>query len=195
MSVLEQARIYLPDDLLRMSDGSRYELINGELVEKDMSALACYVAGLLFDFLHSYVKQHRLGIVFPDGTSYQCFDEKPEQVRRPDCSFIQASRFSLEDLQENGHVLVVPDLVAEVISTHDTVYEIDLRIADYLKAGVNVVWSLNPVQKTVAIHRRQGQGSIVGVKDDLLGEGPLQGLVIKVEELFALPDWLRAAKA
>lgn len=195
MSVLEQTRKYQPGDLLSLPDGDRYELVDGQLVEKEMSALACYVAGLLFDFLHSFVKQHRLGIVFPDGTSYQCFEHKPELVRRPDCSFIQANRFTIEDLQDPGHVLVVPDLVAEVISTHDTVYEIDLRIADYLEAGVNVVWSLNPVQKTVAIHRRQGQGSIVGIKDNLLGEGSLQGLVIKVEELFALPDWLGAAKS
>ena len=194
MSVLEQTRKYQPDDLLRLPDGNRYELVDGQLVEREVSALACYVAGLLFDYLHSFVKQHRLGIVFPDGTSYQCFEHKPDLVRRPDCSFIQASRFTLEDLQEHGHVLVVPDLVAEVTSTHDTVYEIDLRIADYLEAGVDIVWSLNPRQKTVAIHRRQGQGSIVGIKDDLLGEGPLKGLVIKVEELFSLPDWLHGAK-
>ena len=81
------------------------------------------------------------------------------------------------------------DLIS-VDAKSSTVYDIDLRIADYLLAGVDVVWSLNPKQKTVAIHRRQGQGSIVVVKDDLVGEGPLEGFVVKVSELFALPDWL-----
>lgn len=194
MNVLEQARKYSPDDLLRMPEGNRYELINGELAEKEMSALANYVGTRLTSRLSQFVDQRKLGIVFSDGTSYQCFDHKPEQVRRPDCSFIRTGRYTLHDLQEDGHILVVPDLIAEVISTHDTVYDIDLRIADYLQAGVDVVWSLNPKQQTIAIHRRVGQGSIVGAKDDLLGEGPLAGFAVKVSELFALPEWLQVAK-
>jgi hypothetical protein len=36
---------YTPEDLLTMPDGDRYELVDGELVERNMSALSSFVAG------------------------------------------------------------------------------------------------------------------------------------------------------
>ena len=37
-----------PDDLLQMPDASNFELVDGHLVERNMSTLSCLVEGLTF---------------------------------------------------------------------------------------------------------------------------------------------------
>jgi Uma2 family endonuclease len=182
---------YTPDDLLRMPEGNHYELVNGELVEQNMSALACFVAGRVLEYLQVFVRNARKGVVFPDGTTYLCFPHDPNRVRKPDVSFIRAEKYSLKNLQEDGHITTVPDLVVEVVSPNDTIYELHERIEDFLKAGTDTAWVLNPLRQTVEIHRRQTQGTILSSGDDLLGEASLSGFRVPVAQLFALPDWLK----
>jgi Uma2 family endonuclease len=191
MNAVLETKQYTPDDLLRLPEGNHFELVNGELVERNMSALACFVAMQLLEYLQAFVRTSRRGVVFPDGTTYQCFPHERNRVRKPDGSFIGAENYSIESLQEDGHITTVPDLVIEVISPSDTVYELGERIEDFLKAGTDTAWVLNPVQQTVAIHRRQSQGTILSVSDELAGEGPLTGFRVPVAQLFALPDWLK----
>lgn len=191
MNAALATRKYTPDDLLLMAEGNHYELVNGELLERNMSALACFVAGQLLEYLQAFVRSTRRGIVFPDGTTYRCFPHDPNRVRKPDGSFIRAENYSVESLQEDGHITTVPDLVIEVVSPNDTIYELHERIRDFLKAGTDTAWVLNPLRQTVEIHRRQAQGTILSSGDDLPGEGPLTGFRVPVAQLFALPDWLK----
>lgn len=191
MNTTLEAKRYTPDDLLRMPEGNRFELVNGELVERDMGALACFVAGRIYQLLVAFADTRRAGIVFPDGTTYRCFPHDSERVRKPDGSFIRANNYSLECLREDGHITAVPDLVFECVSPNDTIYETDGRIEDFLTAGTEAVWVLNPLRQTVEIHRRQGQGTILGPGDELLGEGALHGFRVPVAQVFALPDWLK----
>jgi len=62
-----------PDELLKLPDSVRYELVNGQLVERHMgtesSAIALQVAILLGMFL----RQHRLGLLLGSDAGYQCF--------------------------------------------------------------------------------------------------------------------------
>ena len=43
-TVMEQA-LFEPEDLLTMPDGDRFELVDGQLVERNMSKWSSYVAG------------------------------------------------------------------------------------------------------------------------------------------------------
>ena len=54
------------DELLRMPDGNRFELVNGELVEQDMGAISGWVGGQAFAKLNDYCKAHG-GTAFGDG--------------------------------------------------------------------------------------------------------------------------------
>lgn len=58
------------DDLLTMPDGDRYELIDGELVERDMGAKAGWVAGEVFAHLRDYARRNG-GRAFTEGTGYR----------------------------------------------------------------------------------------------------------------------------
>jgi Uma2 family endonuclease len=178
---------YTPEDLLTMPDGNNYELADGNLVERKMGARSSYVAGETFVIMHGFCRLNRLGWVFPEGTSFQCFPDAPAKVRRPDTSFIRFGRFPGELLPE-GHIRIAPDLAVEVVSPNDLVYEIDEKVEEFLAAGVPLVWVVNPETRTVQVHRPTGPGVILRAGDELTGEDVLPGFRCRVADLFQSPS-------
>ena len=171
---------YTPNELLHRADGDRYELVDGELVEKDMGALSGWVGGEMFGQLRDYVKQHG-GWAFTDGVSYRCYADDPDRVRKPDASFIRADRMAMPP---EGFITVVPDLVAEVVSPNDIYYEVETKVDEYLGAGVRLVWVVNPVNKSVRVFQ---PGRIVGefgADDELTGGDVMPGFTCRVRPLF-----------
>ena len=90
MSTVAQPTI-TADELLRMPDGDRFELVDGELVEREMGSLASWISGKAFARLDQFSEQ-KGGWAFPDGTAYRCYDDDPERVRKPDASYIRPGR-------------------------------------------------------------------------------------------------------
>jgi Uma2 family endonuclease len=170
-----------------MPDRNRYELVDGQLVEHVMSTWSSYVAGKLYARLDAFCQANPRGWVFPEGVSYQCFPDAPSRVRRADVSFIRADRMSLEQATAEGHLLITPDLAVEVLSPNDLAYEVDAKVQEYLRAGVRLVWVVNPETRTVKIHRPQAAGTILGESDDLEGEDVVPGFRCRISDLFQLP--------
>ncbi|HKI35369.1 MAG TPA: Uma2 family endonuclease [Gemmataceae bacterium] len=175
---------YTADDLLKMPDGDRYELVDGHLVEHNMSTLACWIAGELLAILRNYCRAQRLGWVFPADTTFQCFPGRPNLVRKPDASFIRIGRFPYEQLPTQGHTPIAPDLLAEVVSPNDVFEEVLTKVQEYLGAGVRLVWVVSPATRTVLIYR--ADGSIGGVREggELDAEDVVQGFRCPVRDLF-----------
>src|SRR2546421_12837398 len=111
--LLEQE--YTPEDLLRLSDGPRYELIDGRLVERHVGARSSRVGIRLASLLDGHAVAQKLGHVFGSDCGYQVFPHHPNRVRFPDVSFIARGRLPNEEEPE-GHVRIPPDLAVEVVS-------------------------------------------------------------------------------
>jgi Uma2 family endonuclease len=186
MSATTTQTQYTPEDLLTMPDGDNYELVDGNLVERSVGALASYVAGKIYKSVDSYCEANRRGWVFPEGTSYQCFLDAPGKVRRPDTSFIRLGRFPDEELP-TGHIRLVPDLEVEVVSPNDLAYEVDMKVQEFLAAGVRLVWVVNPATRRVRVYRADGSVAEVGEADDITGEDVLPGFRCRVGDWFRLP--------
>jgi Uma2 family endonuclease len=184
---------YTPQDLLTMPDGDFYELVDGRLVERKMSIWSSYVAGMIFHLLNSFCREHHLGWVLPEGTSFQCFPAYPGKVRRPDTAFIRLQRLSLAQATTEGHCSVAPDLAVEVVSPNDTVYEIDEKVREFLDAGVPLVWVVNPDQRTVAIHRAGGVSVILRENDEISGEDVIPGFRCRVGDFTAPPPGVESS--
>ena len=60
----------LADELLQMPDGDRFEVVDGQLMEREMGAMAGWVAGEVFGHLRDYAKQHG-GWAFGHGVGEQ----------------------------------------------------------------------------------------------------------------------------
>lgn len=187
MATVDSTKQYTPEDLLHMPDGDRYELVDGQLVERNMSAWSSYVAGLLFALLFTFCRSRRLGWVFPDGTSYQCFADAPSKVRKPDVSFIELARMTVQQSQSEGHISIFPDLAVEVISPNDLAYDIDTKVQEYRTAGTRLVWIVHPQARRIDVFRFHGAPSILTENDDLDGEDVLPGFRCRGAELFQPP--------
>jgi Uma2 family endonuclease len=178
---------YTPEDLLRMADSDRYELVDGWLVEEITSPWACYVAGQVLGCLHDYRHTKPLGWVFPGGVTYHCFPSAPNNVRKADVSFIKMERLSVEQFNAEGHLRVAPDLAVEVLSPNDRACDVNKKVQEYLTAGVHLVWVVDPQTRIVQVYRAQGTGTILREQDELDGENVLPGFRCPVRELFTLP--------
>ena len=82
-----------------------------------------------------------------------CFPDAPAKVRKPDASFIRRGRLPGEALPD-GFCPIPPDVAAEVVSPNDLAYEVDEKVGEWLRAGVRLVWVINPRARIVAVHRR-----------------------------------------
>jgi Uma2 family endonuclease len=188
--VLEEA-IHTPDDLLRMPDGDRYELVHGKLVEREMGTksnwLATQITGLIWAFLRGKLQ----GYVFNAETSYACFHDEPNHMRRPDVSFIRFGRLPGEKLPE-GHCPIPPDLAVEVVSPHDAAEDVSAKVAEFQSVGVPLIWVVYPGTRRVIVHRLPsnpaGRISELTETDTIQGEDVLPGFSCSVAEFFRIPS-------
>jgi Uma2 family endonuclease len=174
---------YQPEDLLEMEAGHRYDLVNGQLVERNMGAKSALVGLNVTALLKTHTQPKNLGLVFPSDCGYQAFPDEPKRVRFPDGSFIRQGRLPGDKAPE-GHVRIPPDLMIEVVSPNDAAWEIDQRVDDFLRAGTRLVWVIYPDTRTVLVHRQGGSSARLGASDQLSGEDVLPGFTCSVADLF-----------
>jgi Uma2 family endonuclease len=185
MATIISDRTYTPEDLLTMPDGDRFELVNGQLVESEMSGLATFIAMVIGSELWRFVKDRQLGVVFASEAQYRCFPDDSARIRKPDVSFIHRGRVT-EGIM-TGFIPIPPDLAIEVVSPHDTYYEVEEKVIEYLAAGVRLVWVVNPNTKTIRVHRPESASYEVVVGDELAGDDVLPEFRVAVAEIFAPP--------
>jgi Uma2 family endonuclease len=193
MSTVAAKTRYTPEDLLTMPDGDRYELVDGELVERNMGWRASWIGGRLHYFLSDFCQKNPVGWVAPADASYRCYPDAPDKVRKPDVSFIRMERMPAGE-QPEGHCRLAPDLVVEVISPNDLYYEVEEKVAEYLAAGVRLVWVVNPPTRSVRVHRADGTLADLEETDELNGEDVLPGFRCCVSDLFVLPGGCAAPR-
>lgn len=184
---IAEGKTITPDELLAMSDAVDYELVDGRLVERPMGSESSAIAALVAALLIGYNKTHRMGHIFTADCGYQCFPDAPGKVRKPDVSFVRTGRLANER-PPKGYIRVAPDLAVEVLSPGDKGEEIEEKVAEYLAAGVRLIWIVSPTARNVRIHRPAnaalGPIGVVGEKDTISGEDILPGFTAPVAGFF-----------
>ena len=82
---------------------------------------------------------------------------------------------------------VPPVLAVEVLSPNDRMSRITRKVADYLRAGVRVVWLLDPGWKDVSVYRASGPPGVLGADEVVEGEPELPGFRCRVADFFFVP--------
>jgi Uma2 family endonuclease len=183
-AVRETTKVYTADDLflLRESEG-KYELVDGQLVERNMGSRASRVATNTSVRLEDYARHHDC-LVFASDCGYQIWPEKRNRVRFPDTSLVRKSRLPQQQIPD-GHMQVHPDVAVEVVSPHDLAREdVEDKIAEYLEAGIPLLWIIYPKTKTIYTIRHGGAIRRLTESDQLTGEDVLPGFACPVAELF-----------
>lgn len=81
------SQTYTPEDLLAMPNGDDFELVKGELVERNIGWDASWIGGRLHHSLSTFCDAANAGWVAPADASYQCFPDDPEKVRKRQASW------------------------------------------------------------------------------------------------------------
>lgn len=74
--------------------------------------------------------------------------------------------------------------MVEVLSPTDLAVKVAAKVEEYLVNGFRLVWIVNPVAKTVTIHRHDGSVALLHEGDDITGESALPNFRCKVGEFF-----------
>ena len=176
-----------PEELLVMPDGGHYELIDGALRERHVSALSNLVASEVSRVLGNHCRELNLGWLFAAEHGYRCFPWKPRLVRRADVSFIRRERYPWDQLSADGYTTIPPDLAVEVVSPNDAVSDLVEKVGEYLRAGVRLVWIIDPDTRTVQVWRGDKSGTWLEAQDELSGEDIVPGFRCRVADLFPIP--------
>lgn len=174
-----------PADLLRMPDeGAGYELIAGELRERNKPVWCCLVAGNVLTEIANAAGD--TGWTVGCGVGYQCFADRTT-VRRADATFHPLGRLTRAQVYDPGHCTVVPDLVVEVVSPNDLADEVNEKRIEWLAAGAQLVWLIYPEEQTIHAFLPDGTVTLFRRTDTLTAEPVLPGFRAPVADLFRLP--------
>ena len=151
------------------NDYESYEYVEGELVPMSSPTMAHgEISSKIVILLGNHVLQNQLGRVYTAETTFQI----GKSGRKPDVAFV-----SQERLPENRYQAspIPPDLAVEVVSPSDKVYDIQEKALEYLAAGTQMVWVVEPIAKTVIVYRSPSDIKILTINDTLTGEDVIEG--------------------
>lgn len=178
------ATLLTADDLLAMpDDGNRYELLRGELVATPMSSYeSSDIAAGIVTALRTYAHARKLGrVAGADGAFILVRD--PYTVRIPDVSFVRIERLPPPE-QRRRFLELAPDLAVEVVSPSDSANAVHEKVLEYLSAGVQLVWVVHPIQRTVTVYSDGPVAHVLREGDRLNGGDLLPEFSLAVADIF-----------
>ena len=176
-------RTYTADDLWQMPGDEPWELWDGELRQvPSAGGRASRIAGKVLTRLSIHLMSNDLGIVTGADGTYILFPDQRTAIV-PDVAFVRWERLPNREVPDK-YIPVPPDLAVEVQSPTDEPGDMTAKRALYARAGVPLLWWVDPAARTVTVHR-PGQAPITLTEADTLdGADVLPGLSIPVAEIF-----------
>lgn len=170
------------DDLERMPDDDsvQIELDEGELITTPLgSEEHGYIEGNIIGIVANFVKEHRLGRVYPGDTGFRL---SHNTVRSPDVAFVRKSRVA--EVHGKGFGRGAPDLAVEILPPTDTVRQLMRKIRQYFAAGCQTVWIVDPDLREVEILDAEGKSTTLRADDVLQSRDLLPGFSVAIADLF-----------
>lgn len=176
---------YTADDLLAMEDAVRYELDDGELVERPVSMKSSRIGFKTCFRFESFARQNGLGYVVGPDLGLQVFRGRPNRIPRADVVYFSRERFT-EIPGESGFARLAPDLIVEVVSPGNIAEDMQRKVNEYLSAGVRAVWVAFPNEGQVFVHTAAGVERF-DRDDTITGGDVIPGFEAKVADLLRYP--------
>jgi len=168
-----------------------FELVRGEVIELPPPLKLHGRVSINIGFaLETFVRQRRKGYVTTNDSGV-LLERDPDTVRGPDVAVYEDAKTWAELHPKYGEV--PPLLAVEVLSPTDKVNKVNRKIADYLRAGVGLVWLADPEEQTLTVYRRGHEPQLHEASETVTGEEVLPGLTLKVADCFFMPGEPTAA--
>jgi Uma2 family endonuclease len=180
-------KLYTPQDLLAMSDNNSLELVDGRIVEKNVSIESSETEAFFLSRFQIFLFDHPVARVYASSLGYTCFPDAPNKMRKPDVSVVILSRLRQLPDQNSGYMPIPADLAVEVLSPNDLTYEIDEKVEEYFAAGFPLIWVADSRARSITVHPLNGRPAIYTGDDEMTAEAALPGFRCKVRDFFPVP--------
>ena len=165
MTADELLQTHIPD--------KQVELVRGVLVAREPPGFVHGdVAMRLAVRLANHADRQSLGRVLAAETGFQ-LQSNPDTVRAADVAFLSTER--VPDPRPEGYPAMAPDLVVEVLSPRDRAGEVLAKVGDWLEAGAQLVWVIDPRRRLARVYRQDGTESVISDGESLDGEAVVPG--------------------
>lgn len=166
-------------------DESGVELVKGRVMRLPMPGAehgeVCLNAGVL---IREVVKAGKLGRVMVNDTFVRTATN-PDTYRGADVCFVSYARLPKDQPSPKGPLEVAPDLVFEVRSPTDRTGDIQIKVGEYLNAGVTVVVVLDPEIEAASVYRQtESFPQRMHNGDELTLPDVLPGFAVPVRRFF-----------
>ncbi len=187
MSTAIAAGMTVEELLALPEDGMDRELIRGQLKEKPMTYRNRFhtqaVTNVAYGLKRWLVQRPEPRGEIHTGEVGCILRRDPDTTVGIDVAFFSADVVARQS-DETTLVEGVPKLAVEVLSLSDKTAEVRDKVLEYLAAGVELVWVVDPYFHTVTVHRPAGRPEMFNDEETLTGGAALPGLEIAVADLF-----------
>jgi Uma2 family endonuclease len=163
------------------------EIIDGKRVRLPPKTVYSVLLGSELAFhIGRFTDSKQLGRIAIKGL----FHLSANRDRRPDVAFVSYQRWpQTRSVPRRDNAWdVVPNMATEVVSPTDSVEELEKKIDEYFKAGVELIWVVYPTQNTIHVRHSPTQTKALTITDTLDGGPVLPGFRLPLVELFAEPS-------
>jgi len=184
---------YSIDDLAEFpDDGKRRELVDGRIVEWDVTTLRHgFFITVLARTLSAFALQHRLGLMVSSDAMIRILDSRYD-ARGPDVALYARGRIP-SDL-DAAAAASAPDFVIEVLSPSDRASEVQAKVRDWLRTGVRLLWYVDLEAGVTTVYH--GDTVVYVDADDVLDGGDVvPGFSLRLREVFDELESLKAEDA
>lgn len=107
----------------------------------------------------------------------------PDTIMGIDVVYVSAD-LAVQESDETTLIDGVPILAVEILSPHTKIEKILEKVKAFLKAGVALVWVVDPYFQTISVYRPDAPPKMFNTDDELTGEPHLPGFRVPVTQLF-----------
>jgi Uma2 family endonuclease len=124
-------------------------------------------------------RQTNLGYTFSSSTIFKLPNGAD---RSPDAAWIRRERYlALTPEQRRKFPPIAPDFAIELRSATDSLEQLRTKMREYIDAGVQLAWLINPQQQQVEIYRPQKEVEARNLPTELSGESILPGFSLNLD--------------
>ncbi len=163
-------------------DGFKYEWINDNIL-KLPKMITAKQAHIVDNLLRAFTKTKAYAngdSLLPELKSVTL----EEQVRAPDIAYVSLK----ERVAMAENKTPTPRFVIEIISQTDSLYDVDLKLEEYFKAGIQILWHILPDSEKVYVYTSPIQVTVCKDNISCSAESVIEGFSIPAKAIFKKPS-------
>ena len=152
--------------------------------------LSCHLPGWeanycnveVIGFLRQWAKKDRRGKASGSGVQFILPDGS---TLGPDAAWVsneKLAKLTRQELRKFPHL--VPEFVVEILSPSDRLKAAQKKMRQWADNGVQLGWLIDGDNQNVYVYRGNSKPRIVRKADSIAGEGPVEGFVLPLAEIW-----------